>query len=107
MRLTSDSPSISDSDNCPEHRAIARIEVRIIDPIIGEDVLVYNGSEVSLSFNQTCENTSDVECYMRFLVSLEYDNRADEPTYPPTHRMVAFEVRVSLCVCVCVCPPVT
>ena len=111
--------ALYDTDNCPEHRLIAEIQLVLGGFVAGEDTLLDGaGQEIGhddangiFEFGSgsrdgsglgewmigtfqyirlTCDQAAYPECYNSLLRGLQYGNNASEPT--PTHRTITLEV---------------
>ena len=106
--LLGSTATLYDDDNCPEHRLVSEIRLRVASFIAGEDVLLDGeGREINLNTAQdgifgfgsgfasgegdwesvgeqyvtfTCDQALYPECYNNLLRSLQYNNTAEEPS---------------------------
>ena len=86
--------TITDADNCFDHRLVQEIRVTLDNPVVTEDQLLVNGS-VLPHFNITysCDEQVDgMACYEEFLTVLQYNNTNREPGSFRIPRMFTIEV---------------
>ena len=73
-----------DPDNCPDHRVMVDLRVRLVNPVdSGEDLLVSGDVIYSSGFNFSCNATVNLSCYDDFIRAVRYNNTAEEPQSTP------------------------
>ena len=71
-----------DPDNCPDHRVIVTVRVRLTNPSdTGEDLLVVDGDFYSEGLNFSCDASVNLSCYDDFIRAVRYNNTAEEPQF--------------------------
>ena len=73
-----------DPDNCPDHRVMVDVQVRLTNPVdSGEDVLIADGDVYPEGLNFSCDANVNLGCYDDFIRAVHYNNTAEEPQFTP------------------------
>ena len=93
IRIVDEGVKIIDFDNCPNHKTVQQLVVRLENPVQGEDVLIMGGEiHENYTIKYSCDTEQDANCYKDILRTIEYNNTNEEPESYSQERNISIEV---------------